>query len=259
MWSVFSRFRLSSTALHDVAPRRALLHAGVVHRHAELGGEHDVLALVAEHLAHRGLRAAAIAVDVGGVEQRDAEVDRLVDHLARAFDIERAGRNCCSRCRLPRREGLSCRDCEFPWTCPFSCSCEVVLTKILVGRPAFWEISATVWQEASMAQNPADPTIFRGAGNNVGRQIEAGTASISLSGSPAVCAGGALRSAPSRHAAYRGFRAARDFLAVCADAIGDGLAPARDHVDRAGAQHTNQMRDRDRYRRTRRRARARHG
>ena len=26
-------------------------------------------------------------IDVGGIEQRDAEVDRLVDHLARGFEI----------------------------------------------------------------------------------------------------------------------------------------------------------------------------
>ena len=28
-----------------------------------------------------------LGIDVGGVEQRDAEVDRLVDHLARGFQI----------------------------------------------------------------------------------------------------------------------------------------------------------------------------
>ena len=36
----------------------------------------------------RRLGAAAIAVDVGGVEQGDADVERLVDHLAGAFDVE---------------------------------------------------------------------------------------------------------------------------------------------------------------------------
>src|SRR6202012_1872867 len=28
-----------------------------------------------------------VGVDVGGVEERDAEVDRLVDHLARGFEV----------------------------------------------------------------------------------------------------------------------------------------------------------------------------
>ena len=36
----------------------------------------------------QGLRAAAIAVDVGGVEQGDADVERLVDDLAGALEIE---------------------------------------------------------------------------------------------------------------------------------------------------------------------------
>jgi hypothetical protein len=34
-----------------------------------------------------GLGAAHAGIDVGGVEQGDAEVDRLVDHLARGFQI----------------------------------------------------------------------------------------------------------------------------------------------------------------------------
>ena len=43
---------------HDVAPRGALLAAVVVHRLAELGRQHDVLAAVAEHLAEHGFGAA---------------------------------------------------------------------------------------------------------------------------------------------------------------------------------------------------------
>ena len=39
---------------------------------------------VAEH----GLGAAHAGIDVGGVEQGDAEVDRLVDHLARGLEID---------------------------------------------------------------------------------------------------------------------------------------------------------------------------
>ena len=73
--------------LDDIAPRAALLHAGIVHVHAELAGEHDVLAAGAEQFAERQLRAAAIAVHVGGVEQGDAVLDRGVDDLARRFQV----------------------------------------------------------------------------------------------------------------------------------------------------------------------------
>ena len=72
---------------HDVAPRRALLGAVGRHRLGIFGRQHDVLAAVAEHLAQHGLGAAHAGVDVGGIEQRDAEIDRLVDHLARGFQI----------------------------------------------------------------------------------------------------------------------------------------------------------------------------
>jgi hypothetical protein len=57
-----------------------MLAAVIAHRHAELAGQHDVLAHVAQHQAHRRLGPAALAVDVGGVEQGDAEVECLVDH-----------------------------------------------------------------------------------------------------------------------------------------------------------------------------------
>ena len=59
----------------------------MAHRLGVFGRQHDVLAAVAEHFAEHGLRAAHAGIDVGGVEQRDAEVDRLVDHLARGFQI----------------------------------------------------------------------------------------------------------------------------------------------------------------------------
>jgi len=64
--------------------------AGVVHRHAEFGREHDVLAPVAEALAQILLGAAALAVDIRGVEQRDAEIERPVHDLARRRKIEPA-------------------------------------------------------------------------------------------------------------------------------------------------------------------------
>ena len=72
---------------HDVAPRRALPGAVRAHRLGVFGRQHDVLAPVAKHLAENGLGAAHPGIDVGGIEQRDAEVDRPVDHLARGFEI----------------------------------------------------------------------------------------------------------------------------------------------------------------------------
>ena len=57
---------------------------------ANFGRQHDVLAPWAEDLAELLLRAAAIAVDVGGVEQRNAGLDRAVDDLARGVDPHRA-------------------------------------------------------------------------------------------------------------------------------------------------------------------------
>ena len=72
---------------HDVAARRALEGALVIHRHPELGGEDDLLSPGPENLAEQRLRSAAPAVGVGRVEQRDAEVERFVDDGAGLFQI----------------------------------------------------------------------------------------------------------------------------------------------------------------------------
>src|SRR5262245_23772261 len=74
---------------HDPAPRRAPLLA-VVHRHAKFGGEDDVLPAGAEGVAEDLLRAAAVSVDVRGVEERDPEIERLRDHGARAGAVDPA-------------------------------------------------------------------------------------------------------------------------------------------------------------------------
>ena len=55
--------------LHDVAARCAAQRAGGVHRQAEFGRQHDVLAPGAEELSQDFLGAALVAVDVGGVDQ----------------------------------------------------------------------------------------------------------------------------------------------------------------------------------------------
>src|SRR3546814_3673810 len=74
--------------LHDIAARGADLFALVVHRHGEFGRQHDVLAPGAQNLAHLDLGAALVAVGIGSVEQRNPEIERLVDHLARGFEIQ---------------------------------------------------------------------------------------------------------------------------------------------------------------------------
>jgi len=75
---------------HDVAARGARERLAVVHRVAEFAGEDDVLAALAEDAAERLFRAAAVAVGVGGVEQGDAEVERLVHHRLRRREIDAA-------------------------------------------------------------------------------------------------------------------------------------------------------------------------
>src|SRR5262249_41141491 len=76
--------------LHDVGARRPLELAGVVHRHAELAREHDRFALLAENSSEPLLRAAFVAVAVGGVDQVDAELDRLAYDAARRRKIDAA-------------------------------------------------------------------------------------------------------------------------------------------------------------------------
>jgi hypothetical protein len=69
--------------------------ARVVHRHAELGGEHDILPAGAEDLAEQFLRRAAVAgaecaVDIRRVEQGDAGVKGGVDNRAGGLESDTA-------------------------------------------------------------------------------------------------------------------------------------------------------------------------
>jgi hypothetical protein len=59
-------------------------------RHAEFGRDHDILAPVAEAFAEIFLGAAALAVDVRGVEQRDAEIERPMHDFSRRRQIDPA-------------------------------------------------------------------------------------------------------------------------------------------------------------------------
>src|SRR5690242_21798011 len=73
--------------IHDIATRTPDLHTFVVHRHAKFSGKDNAFAIVAQDLAHAGFRAAPLAVGVGGVEQVNTEVGRLMDNLARVFRV----------------------------------------------------------------------------------------------------------------------------------------------------------------------------
>jgi len=70
------------------AGRRAIPHIGALV--PPLGGEHHLVAAALERLAERALRTAVLAVGVGGVEQRDALVERRADHRVRLRRVEAA-------------------------------------------------------------------------------------------------------------------------------------------------------------------------
>ena len=76
------RRRLSSHLLHDPAARVAARFGSVAHRAVHLGREDDVVAAARERLADDLLRLAA-RVDVGGVDEVDAGVERAVDDADR--------------------------------------------------------------------------------------------------------------------------------------------------------------------------------
>ena len=75
--------------LADV-PARAARLCPVAHVVAELRRENDVVAPPFEHPSEQILASAAVAVDVGGVEQRHALVERRVDDRTRPFQVDTA-------------------------------------------------------------------------------------------------------------------------------------------------------------------------
>ena len=72
---------------HDVAARRTSQGALVVHGAAKLGCEDDILPARTEDLTEQALRSATPAVAVRRIEQRDADVKRLVNDGAGLFEI----------------------------------------------------------------------------------------------------------------------------------------------------------------------------
>lgn len=76
--------------LHDVAPRRAAQFVGAIHRQPEFGGQHDVFAPGTEKVTQDFFGAALVAVRVGGVDQRDTDIERFVHHQPRGLAIDAA-------------------------------------------------------------------------------------------------------------------------------------------------------------------------
>src|SRR5436305_180956 len=75
--------------LADV-PARAARLCPVAHVVAELRRENDVVAPPFEHPSEQILASAAVAVDVGGVEQRHAVIERRVDDRTRPLQVDTA-------------------------------------------------------------------------------------------------------------------------------------------------------------------------
>jgi len=73
----------------DPAPRGPLVVRALPDRAAELGGEHDVVPAALQRLADHLL---GVAVGVGGVDDVDARVDRLVDDPGRVPGVVAHGR-----------------------------------------------------------------------------------------------------------------------------------------------------------------------
>ena len=96
------RRSVASTSRDDPAARVAELVRVVAHRAVHLGREHDVVAPAFERLADDLLGLAA-RVDVGGVDEVDAGVERAVDDADRA----RRGRCCPGRTSSPRGRGAT--------------------------------------------------------------------------------------------------------------------------------------------------------
>src|SRR5436305_10132139 len=65
--------------------------ASVSHVHPELGGEQNPVPATRQHFAEECLTAPRATVDVGGVEERDAVLERGIDHRARPVEIDAAG------------------------------------------------------------------------------------------------------------------------------------------------------------------------
>ena len=65
--------------LRDPAARTALVVRVVAHGAMHLGGQHNILATALQCFADNLLRLA-VAISIGGVDEVDPEIQRIVDH-----------------------------------------------------------------------------------------------------------------------------------------------------------------------------------
>ena len=84
------RLQPPQAALHlrqDVAARRAFHLSRIIHRLPNLCGQDNVFASRAQYPAQDRLGTAAVSIDIGGIEQSDPEIDRLVYYFARVLKV----------------------------------------------------------------------------------------------------------------------------------------------------------------------------
>lgn len=85
---------------HDPAPRGASLVGILTHREAHLGREDDAVPTPLERFAHDLFRGA-LAIRVGGVDEVDPRVQRLVDDLDRVVVVGVADGHAEHQCAEP--------------------------------------------------------------------------------------------------------------------------------------------------------------
>src|SRR5260221_5958826 len=93
----------------DVGARRAFELALIIHRQAEFGREHDLFALWSKNSPELLLRAAPVAVAVGGVDQADAKIDWLMHDPARRRGIDAAAEVVSTQAHGAKLEPGSCQ------------------------------------------------------------------------------------------------------------------------------------------------------
>jgi hypothetical protein len=99
--------RASVDVVAFVGRRGSLVHA------AELGREHDLVAPALDRAAHQ-LLVAAQAVDVGGVEQGDPQLDRAVNHRYGCGVVGRTVDRAHSHAAQADGRDVDARGTEFP-------------------------------------------------------------------------------------------------------------------------------------------------
>ena len=81
-------FQASFRSSDDVGARCAFHRSGFIHGTAEFCGQDDALAVCAQDLPDHAFRATAIAVGVGGIQERYSELESLVYDFAGLLEID---------------------------------------------------------------------------------------------------------------------------------------------------------------------------